>query len=224
MANATRAARAPRALDPVPTCAQTSGVDDGAPDLDVDALLAACSRGDGAAQEQLLAVLYRHLRDLAQGYLRRERPGHTLQPTALVHEAWMKLIRERNNSWESRGHFLAAAARAMRRVLVHHAEKRHAERRGGGKRPVTLFEEASVFEERAEDLMALDAALERLALRDREKAQIVELRFFGGLSVEETATVTALSTRSVERGWQLARAWLRREVEVQLSGGSNDGE
>ena len=168
--------------------------------------------GDESALDELLPLVYADLRAIAERSLRRERRDHTLQPTALVHEAYLRLVDQADQDWQNRAHFLAIAATAMRRVLVHHAEKRGAEKRGGGAGRVTLFEGASVFEERAEDLLVLDEALDRLGAFDAEKCRIVELRFFAGLSEAEAADVLGVSTRTVERGWRLAKAWLRKEI------------
>lgn len=180
---------------------------------DVTRLLADCRAGDPAALDRLLPLLYDELRSLAKSYLGRERGGHTLEPTALVHEAFLKLVGERERNWRNRSHFFALAAQAMRRVLMNHAEKKKSAKRGGGARRVTLFEAASLFEEDAADLLALDEALRRLAAFDEAKSRLVELRFFGGLTTEETASVLGVSARTVERDWRLARAWLRKEVE-----------
>jgi RNA polymerase sigma factor (TIGR02999 family) len=179
----------------------------------VTRLLADCRRGDERALEQLLPLVYDELRRLAGRFLDRERSDHTLQATALVHEAYLKLVDQRQRDWNDRRHFLCIAATAMRRVLVNHALARRAEKRGGGRRRVTLFGAPTVFEERAEDLAALDGALERMARLDPTRCRLVELRFFAGLSVEETARVLELSPRTVERGWRAARAWLRKEIE-----------
>jgi len=184
------------------------------PRHDVTRLLDDCRSGDRSAFDKLLPLLYDELRSLAKSQLGRERRDHTLQPTALVHEAFLKLVGERDRDWKNRTHFFALASQAMRRVLLNHAESRRAMKRGGGDaRKVTLFEAASLFEEQAEDLVALDEALTRLAAFDEAKCRLVELRFFGGLTTEETAEVLGVSSRTVERDWRLARAWLRKEVE-----------
>jgi RNA polymerase sigma factor (TIGR02999 family) len=179
---------------------------------EVTRLLRAWREGDDRAQEKLFTLVYAELRRLARGQLQHERKDHTLQPTALAHEAYLRLVDQDGSSWENRAQFIALAATAMRRILINYAKRRHAEKRGGRRRRVTLFEAASAFEERAEDLLALDESLRRLALFDPEKARIVELRFFGGLSVEETAELVGVSPRTVERGWRLAKAWLRKEM------------
>ena len=179
----------------------------------VTRLLESCREGDAAALEQLMPLVYDELRGLAGRQLSRERIDHTLQATALVNEAFLKLVDQRNQSWQNRGHFLCVAAMAMRRILVNHAHAKKAAKRGGGRARVTLDEGAALFEERAEDLLALDTALTKLARVDDTKRQLVELRFFGGLTADEAAEVMGVSTRTVERQWRLARAWLRREIE-----------
>jgi len=182
---------------------------------DVTQLLALCREGDPEALERLFPVVYAELRRLARRQLDRERAGHTLQPTALVHEAYLKLVDQRSQDWQNRRHFLALAATAMRRVLVHHAEKRAAKKRGGDRGRVTLFEAAGPTEERAEDLVELDRALDRLAELDERAAQVVELRFFAGLSGAEAARVLEVSERTIERDWRSARAWLRQELGAE---------
>lgn len=168
--------------------------------------------GDEVAFDELLATLQGELKRIAGKHLAGERADHTLQATALVNEAYLRLVDQRERNWESRSHFLAIASQAMRRVLLQHARDRVAQKRGGGHERVTLFEVPDVLEERPEDLLALDAALERFADIDPDNARIVELRYFGGLTVEETAGVLGVSTRTVERGWRAARAWLRDKV------------
>jgi RNA polymerase sigma factor (TIGR02999 family) len=182
------------------------------PPTEVTRLLAQCRDGDREVLSRLLPLVYADLRELAGRHLRRERPDHTLQPTALVHEAYLRLVDQDERTFENRAHFLAIAATAMRRILVNHAVARRAEKRGGGAEKVTLFEAASVFEERAEDLVALDEALDRFAAIDPAKCRIVELRFFAGLSADETAACLSMPLRSVERGWRFAKAWLRKEI------------
>lgn len=179
---------------------------------DVTQYLVKVRDGDEDAFQEVLGLVYRELKDIASRQLRRERQDHTLQATALVHEAWFRLVDERERRWENRQHFLSVAATAMRRVLMNHARDRVAQKRGAGRDKVTLFEEADVLRENPEDLLALDEALERLRTFDENKARLVELRFFAGLTNEETAEVLERSTRSVERDWRLAKAWLRREV------------
>jgi RNA polymerase sigma factor (TIGR02999 family) len=202
------------------------------PPGDVTLLLEAAERGgeDGRrAVAALLPVVYQELRRLAGAYLQGERAGHTLQPTALVHEVFVKLAGQDRAGWKSREQFLGVAAQAMRRILCDHARIRNAQKRGGGRGPLSgsndtqaqpdqvlaLDEAAEVFEQRAIDLPALDDALERLAALDERKARVVELRFFAGLSVEETGRVLNLPVRTIERDWTTARAWLRAELEQQ---------
>jgi RNA polymerase sigma factor (TIGR02999 family) len=162
----------------------------------------------------VFALVYDELRKLAAAALRHERTDHTLQPTALVHEAYLRLADEPTARWENRSHFMAVAARAMRRILVDHARKHKAVKRGSGAVRLSLddLERAATLPGDAVDLVALDDALGRLATLDPRQARIVELRFFGGLSVEETAAVVDSSARTVKRDWQLARAWLKREM------------
>lgn len=193
----------------------------GAPDPLVDLAQEAEAAGLGVAAE-LLPLLYEELRGLAARQLARERLGHTLVPTALVHEAWLKLKDQRGAEFRDRGHFLALAALAMRRILVSHAERRRAEKRGGGAQSVTWTEGFSPSEgprgaRGADtdplDLLALEQALQTLASKDPRKARLVELRFFGGLENAETAAILGVTERTVERDWRLAQAFLRRELE-----------
>jgi RNA polymerase sigma factor (TIGR02999 family) len=183
------------------------------PPGDVTRLLEAAVQGDSQAMDRLVPLVYEDLRRVAHRQLDREGGGHTLQTTALVHEAYIKLATGGAMTATSRAHFLAIAARAMRQVLVDAARARAAQKRGGGDFAVTFEEEMHTAPVRAEDLIALDDALERLEAMDARAARIVEYRFFGGLSVEETAAVLTLSTATVKRDWQAARAWLLREVE-----------
>ena len=181
----------------------------------VTQLLRAWSDGDEKALERLLPLVEAELRRLARGYIARERRGHTLQPTALVNEAFLRLIDARHVRWQDRAHFLGIAARLMRRVLVDHARSRGYQKRGGGAARVTLTEALAVAPGQAMDLdlVALDRALEGLAVVDARKAKVIELRFFGGLSVEETAEVLHLSTDTIKRDWRLAKLWLLRALE-----------
>jgi RNA polymerase sigma-70 factor (ECF subfamily) len=173
---------------------------------------------DGAHElplEDAFGIAYDELRQLAGGFLRRERPEHTLQPTALVHEAYIRLTEQRGVVWRSRGHFLAIAATMMRRILVNHAEAHRAAKRGGGVACVTLDTSALWAAEAAEpaiDVLALDEALTALAVLDARAARVVELRFFAGLTVEETAGALGISPATVKREWTVARTWLRREI------------
>jgi len=180
---------------------------------DVTRMLAACAAGTAQLPNRLYTHVYDELHEIAEAHLRRERGGHTLQPTALVHEAYLKLIGN-DSRYEGRRHFLAVASRAMRWILINHAKRRSADKRGGGGARVTLFEVATPFEERAEDLLRLDEALERLGAFDERASRVVEMRFFGGLSFDEIAQVLEVSPRTAERIWRVARAWLRTEVDV----------
>jgi RNA polymerase sigma factor (TIGR02999 family) len=184
-----------------------------APARDVSGLLAAWNEGDPSAQEELLPLVYDELRRLARGHLRRERPGHTLQPTALVHEAYLRLVGEGAATWQNRAHFYGIAARLMRQILINHAEARATARRGGGALRLSLSAADRLTEGPDVELMALDDALKGLSALDPRQGQIVEMRFFGGLSVEETAEVLGLSPATVKREWSAARAWLRREID-----------
>jgi len=164
--------------------------------------------------EALMPAVYAELRRLAAHYLKGERPGQTLQPTALVHEAYMKLQKDRPERWQNRAHFCAIAAHAMRQVLIERARARDALKRGGGQPRVTFDESLpAVAPDRGVDLIALDTALERLAALDAGQARIVELRYFGGLSIEETAEAMGISPATVKRHWAVARAWLAKELE-----------
>ena len=182
--------------------------------MDADALsetLNGVARGDSAAIDRLLPIVYQELRLLAASYLRGERPGHTLQPTALAHEVYLRLAR-REEGWHGRTHFMSVAARAMRGVLVDHARRRKAQKRGGGE-PIVSLDTSIILDSAApvgfEDL---DRALQDLARLSERQARVVELRYFGGLSIEETAQVLGISPITVKRDWALARAWLYREL------------
>ena len=175
------------------------------------------TRGGGGDRDldvdSLLPLVYQELRRLAAAYLRREKPGQTLQPTALVHEAYMRLMKDRPDRWQNRAHFCAIAAHSMRQILIERARARGAAKRGGARPRVTLDEGLVAGAERSIDLLALDEALERLAQMDPEQARLVELRFFGGLTVEETAAAMNISPATVKRHWTVAKAWLTRELE-----------
>lgn len=186
--------------------------------LDVAVLLRAWSGGDSKALDKLTPIVYDELRRLARHYLRGERPDHSLQTTALVHEAYLRLVDHTRMEWQDRAHFFAVSARVMRRILVDHARRRNA-KRGRGLRRVALEEATMVGGERPTDLAALDDALTSLAERDPRKAQVVEMRFFGGLSVDESAEVLGVSSVTVMREWRTAKAWLYREL---ASSGGND--
>jgi RNA polymerase sigma-70 factor (ECF subfamily) len=179
---------------------------------DITALLVAWGRGDEAALQQLIPLVHRELHQIARCCLKRERPGHTLQPTALVNEAFLRLIDVRRVSWQNRTHFLAMSARLMRRVLVDFARSRQYQKRGGGGMNVSLDEAHAVSTERGQDLVALDEALTALSAIDERKARVIEMRFFGGLTVEETAAALDVSRETVLRDWRLARAWLMQEL------------
>ena len=179
---------------------------------EVTQLLVAWSNGDRAARDELMPLVYEELRRLAHRYVGRERPDHTLQTSALVNEAYLRLIDQKDVRWQNRAHFFGIAAQMMRRILVDYARKRAFAKRGGNAQPVPLEEAMIVSEERAANVVALDDALNSLAELDSRKSQIVELRFFGGLSIEETAEVLAVSPGTVMRDWTLAKAWLRREM------------
>jgi RNA polymerase sigma-70 factor, ECF subfamily len=168
---------------------------------------------DRQSLDSLLPAVYQELRRLAAAYIRHEKPGQTLQPTALVHEAYLRLMKDRPDRWQNRAHFCAIAAHSMRQILIERARARNAQKRWGEKARVTLEEELVQGGERSVDLLALDQAIERLAALDAEQARIVELRFFGGLTVEETADALGISPATVKRHWTIARAWLARELE-----------
>ena len=180
---------------------------------EVTRLLSEVRGGRQEAMEQLLPLVYEELRRLAGGYFRHERTDHTLQPTALVHEAYLKLVGQRSVQWENRGHFLGVAATLMRRILLDYARIHRAEKRGGGGQKVMLDEGMAVTELRAVEMISLDRALTKLTALDADQGRIVELRFFGGLSVEETADVMKLSPATIKRYWASAKAWLYREIE-----------
>jgi RNA polymerase sigma factor (TIGR02999 family) len=168
---------------------------------------------DRQSVETLLPVVYQELRRLAAAYLRRERPGYTLQPTALVHEAYLRLLKDKPGRWQNRAHFCAIAAHSMRQILIERARARAAKKRGGERHRVTLDEGLMAGGDRSIDLIALDQALERLAALSAEQARLVELRFFGGLTIEETAEAMQISPATVKRHWTIACAWLARELE-----------
>jgi RNA polymerase sigma factor (TIGR02999 family) len=185
----------------------------------VTQLLQAWNEGEQSALEKLMPLVYDELHRMAQRYMAQERPGHTLQTTALVNEAYLRLVDSAYKSWQSRSQFFAVCAQAMRRILVDWARTRQATKRGGEIRPLELDEALAVADKPGKDLVALDEALTALAGMDPRKSQVVELRYFGGLSVEETAEVLKVSTVTVLRDWKLAKSWLRRE----LSGEKPDG-
>jgi len=183
----------------------------------VSELVDDASRGHAEALAALLPVVYQELRRVAAGYLRRERPGQTLQATALVHEAYLRLLREQQVSWQNRAHFCAIAANSMRQILVERARARNAAKRGGGGLNRITLDEALVpaqAENAGVDIDALDQALTRLAALDPQQARLVELRYFGGLTIEETAEVLRVSPATVKRSWVVAKAWLRKELDA----------
>jgi len=179
----------------------------------VTKLLLDLSGGDRSAVDLLLPVIYDELRRLAANYLRRERPDHTLQPTALVHEAYLHLVDQTRVNWQNRAHFFGVAAQIMRRLLIDHARKHNAEKRGQDYEKLSLDENIDRSVERSGDLIALDDALDALATFDEQKARLVELRYFGGLSIEETADVMGVTPTTVKRHWRLAKAWLYGELQ-----------
>jgi RNA polymerase sigma factor (TIGR02999 family) len=183
----------------------------------VTQLLLAWSKGDRAALEDLLPVVYGELRRIAGRYLRHERPGHTLQPTALVHEAYVKLVDQRHAQWQNRAQFFGVAAQLMRRILVDHARAHAAAKRGGGVSPVTLMDAAGASPPRGVDVLALDEALSRLTGLYPEQGRLVELRFFGGLTIEETGEAMGLSPATVKRQWTVARAWLLHSLHREAT-------
>ena len=184
---------------------------------EVTQLLGAWSGGDERALEKLVPLMQPELHRLAHHYMSRERPGHTLQTTAILNEAYLRLVENPQPSWQNRAHFIAIAAQLMRRIMVDHARKRHSLKRGADAARVTLDEAAWVTESRSEELLALDEVLEQLTAQDPRKGQIVELRYFGGLTVEETADFLKVSLRTIEREWTMAKAWLYRALTAEES-------
>jgi RNA polymerase sigma-70 factor, ECF subfamily len=179
---------------------------------EITSLLLAWSDGDRAALERLMPLVERELHRIARRYMRREDPGHTLQTTAVVNEAYLKLIDQRSVRWQNRAHFFGVAARIMRRILINYARDRQRDKRGGKAVQVSLSEVAVVCAEKSAELIALDEALQKLAEVDERKCRVVELRYFGGLSVEETAEVLGISTATVNRDWDMAKAWLAKKI------------
>jgi RNA polymerase sigma factor (TIGR02999 family) len=187
---------------------------------EVTLMLQAWGEGDQSALEKLTPLVEAELRRLAHHYLAQERPGHTLQTTALINEAWLRLIDWKRVSWQNRAHFFGVSARLMRYILVGFARTRRQHKRGGGAQQVSLEEAAAISADRTNDLLALDDALQALAKYDPRKGQIVELRFFGGLSVEEAAEVMKLSPITIMREWNKARAWLYQELSAETPDGT----
>jgi RNA polymerase sigma factor (TIGR02999 family) len=184
------------------------------PSHQVTKLLADWSAGDESAPEKLMPLVYDELRRLAHQYMRREKPGHTLQTSALVNEAYVRLVGQSKIRWESRAHFFGIAARLMRQILVDEARRRNFAKRGGGAIRVSLNEATAVAQEQSASVVALDDALKGLEKIDPRKSRIVELRFFGGMSIEETAEALKVSPGTVMRDWTFARAWLREQMSV----------
>jgi RNA polymerase sigma factor (TIGR02999 family) len=185
------------------------------PSQEMTQLLLAWGDGDQAALEKLTPLVYAELHRLAKGYMFGEQPGHTLQTTALINEAYLRLIDWKNVRWQNRAHFFGVAAQVMRRILVDFARTRHCIKRGGAAQHVSLDEAVTIHGTRSAEFITLDEAINSLAEIDRRKSQVVELRFFGGLTAKETAEVLKVSQRTVEREWNLARAWLYRELRGQ---------
>ena len=181
-------------------------------DIDVTQVLSEMAGGDPEAIDRLLPVVYENLRDLARREMRRERQDHTLSATAMVHEAYLRLVQLDNVSWEGRAHFFGAAAMAMRRILISYARSRNAQKRGSGAALVPLHDVVVAARERPADILALDEALDRLKELDARQASVVECRFFAGMSIDETAAALSISNATVRRDWALARAWLNREL------------
>ena len=181
---------------------------------EVTVLLRAWSEGDPAAPERLAPLIYAELQKLARRSMRRENPGHTLETGALINEAYLRLADWKSARWENRAHFYGVASQIMRRVLVDYARARNNQKRGGGARPISLEDTIAASPVRGVDLVALDEALERLTALDPRKGRVVELRFFGGLSVEETAAVLEISPFTVIRDWNFAKVWLHREIRA----------
>jgi len=181
---------------------------------EISVILKAWSGGDRASADVLLTLVYDELRKIAAQYLRKENSGHTLQPTALVHEAYMKLVDISDINWQDRAHFFAVSANVMRHILVDHARAKLAEKRGGDAQRIELDDAISLSNEPNVDLLAVDEALNELANFDEQQSRIVELRFFGGLTIEETAHVVGISPATVKREWAMAKAWLHRKLKA----------
>ncbi|MGA7411990.1 MAG: sigma-70 family RNA polymerase sigma factor [Bryobacteraceae bacterium] len=190
-----------------------------APGVDVTRLLAQLRGGNQDAANQLVPLIYKELRRMARSYMRQERPGHTLQATALVHEAYMRLAAGDQGPWQNRAHFFAHAAHAMRQVLMDCARRRHADKRGGGEaRKVQIDAELLIAADKLEDVIAIDEALDRLARIDPRQSRLVELRFFAGMDVEEAAEVMGVSPVTIKREWRSAKAWLHQNLATARSG------
>jgi len=179
----------------------------------VTELLVDCTNGDHEALDKLIPLVYEELHRLASHYLRRERSNHTLQTTALVHEAYLRLVDQKNSNWQNRAQFFGVAAQMMRRILIDYARSHRASKRGGSYRRLSLSETAILYENKNADLMVLDQMLDQLAVIDPQQSRVVELRIFAGLTVEETAEVMGISSRTVKREWSMARAWLHQQIK-----------
>jgi len=186
----------------------------GAHSQDVTVLLTQLTQGQEDAAQKLIPVVYDELRRLARGYMARERTDHTLQATALVHEAYLKLVEQRSVNWQGRAHFFGVAAQLMRRILIDHARGHLGEKRGAGQRTISMDEALAFALEQYVELLRLDESLQRLAKLDPRQAKIVELRFFGGLTVEQTAELLSISEKTVKRDWSVAKAWLHGDLKA----------
>jgi RNA polymerase sigma factor (TIGR02999 family) len=173
------------------------------------------NNGDQAALDKLMPLIYDELRKMARRYMRQQNPGHTLQTTALIHETYLRMVKQKEKHFENRAHFFGVAAQAMRHILVDYARARQTARRGGAARPISLEEAALVTAERAAELVAFDEALKELAKLSQRQSRVVELRYFGGLSVDETATVLSVSPETVMRDWSMAKTWLHRALGAE---------
>jgi RNA polymerase sigma factor (TIGR02999 family) len=211
----------PKAMWPRTNDLVTIGLRPGAKKMsasqEITQLLEQWSDGDKEALEKLTPVLYKELHRMAHRYMRQERPGHTLQTTALINEAYLRLIAWKDVRWQNRAQFFGVSAQLMRKILVDFARSRNYAKRGGGARAISLEEVPAVSPDRARDIVAVDDALQRLAIIDPRKSQIVELRFFGGLTLEETAEVVKVSSRTIRREWDLAKTWLSREMSAETA-------
>jgi RNA polymerase sigma factor (TIGR02999 family) len=187
---------------------------------EITRLLANWSKGDQAALDELLPIVYDELHRLARSYMHRERPDHTLQTTALVHEAYLRLVGKPNPRWQTRAHFFAAAAQVMRHILIDYARGRRRAKRGKGMPELSLDEAAVLSDERTDELLAVDDALTRLTAVDARKGRVFELRYFGGMSVDEAAEALKVSPATVARDWRMAKAWLRREIGNRMADGA----
>jgi RNA polymerase sigma factor (TIGR02999 family) len=181
---------------------------------DITRILSAMEQGDPKVADELLPLVYEELRKLAAARMARENPGHTLQPTALVHEAWLRLVGDENVRWDGRAHFFGAAAEAMRRILIDRARRRNASRHGGDQQRVDLQAVEIAAPDDDDELLAVNEALEKFAAQDRLKAELVKLRYFAGLTIEEAAQVLRISEPTAKRYWTFAKAWLHREIET----------